>query len=160
MGDSGYIYVLSNPAMPGLVKIGRSIHGGEKRAKGLYQTGVPEPFKLEFEMLVADVSYLEKAVHERLEDSRVSGRREFFKIEVSEAVVACMAEYASAFDYRVEYDPLCEALDVANEYAGRLGEHPFIVSSAFRFLSEFSVRDALSKYHAWMEQRLSKRAAQ
>lgn len=45
--SKGYVYVLSNPCMPGIVKIGKTTRSVEDRANELYQTGVPEPFKVE-----------------------------------------------------------------------------------------------------------------
>ena len=47
MPDLEIVYVLTNPAMPGLVKIGRT--AGEDagaRIAQLYTTGVPVPFTL------------------------------------------------------------------------------------------------------------------
>lgn len=49
MADLSIVYVLTNPAMPGLVKIGMT--GGsvaDERVAQLYTSGVPFPFKLEF----------------------------------------------------------------------------------------------------------------
>src|SRR5437667_5955882 len=43
----GFIYILSNPAMPDLVKIGATCGPVEKRAAELATTGVPEVFKIE-----------------------------------------------------------------------------------------------------------------
>lgn len=43
------VYVLTNPAVPGLVKIGYTIQeDANARIGQLYTTGVPVPFKLEF----------------------------------------------------------------------------------------------------------------
>jgi hypothetical protein len=47
MADTGsqIVYVLTNPAMPGLVKIGKTTQVEvEERMKQLYGTGVPVPF--------------------------------------------------------------------------------------------------------------------
>lgn len=92
MSRKGYVYVLSNAAMPGLLKIGRSIHGGKSRAKDIYQTGVPTPFTLEFEMLVDCPATVEALVHEKLGAHRASKSREFFRIDVmtaKHAVIEC-----------------------------------------------------------------------
>jgi len=50
----GYVYILTNPSMPGLVKIGRSKNGGRKRASDLYQTGVPTPFRKRSELKLVE----------------------------------------------------------------------------------------------------------
>jgi hypothetical protein len=42
------VYILTNEAMPGLVKIGRTSVDLAGRIKALYQTGVPLPFELFF----------------------------------------------------------------------------------------------------------------
>ena len=45
---AGFVYIMSNPAFPQLLKIGKS--GKDPtgdRVKELNQTGVPEPFKVE-----------------------------------------------------------------------------------------------------------------
>jgi len=86
MDKDGYVYILSNASMPGLLKIGKSRRGGRHRAKEIYQTGVPTPFHLEFEIYTPDCDALEMYVHERLYQNRVSNSREFFEIEVSDAI--------------------------------------------------------------------------
>ena len=43
--NEGIIYVLANPAMPKLVKIGKTGRGVETRLNDLYTTGVPLPFE-------------------------------------------------------------------------------------------------------------------
>ncbi|MBR0794010.1 GIY-YIG nuclease family protein [Bradyrhizobium jicamae] len=40
------VYLLTNEAMPGLVKIGRTNGELASRIRGLYSTGVPLPFEL------------------------------------------------------------------------------------------------------------------
>ena len=88
----GYVYILTNESMPGLVKIGRSFYGGGARAVALFSSGVPQPFVVEFEILFADCVEGEREVHDVLQDYRVSGRREFFRCSVPfaiEFVLAC-----------------------------------------------------------------------
>lgn len=78
--------------MPGVVKIGRSKHGGRIRAGHLYQraTGVPLPFKMEFEIWCNDCVVIELIVHEKQEKHRVSDSREFFSLSVRDAIIAVM----------------------------------------------------------------------
>ena len=94
---NGYVYILSNPSMPGLLKIGRSIHGGRSRAKDIYQTGVPTPFKLEFEIYAEDCVECEMLVHEELCNERVSESREFFRVEINDAVKTLVNVVCSSF---------------------------------------------------------------
>lgn len=81
-----YIYILSNPSMYGLLKIGKTTKSPNKRMIELHSTGVPTPFVLEFAAEVDDCSYSERAIHEALDDYRVSKNREFFKIEIKKAL--------------------------------------------------------------------------
>lgn len=88
--QQGYLYVLSNQAMPGLVKIGRTNRQPEARALELRTTGVPHPFKLEFSVRVADAALAEAQVHRLLSErgARTAGDREFFHLTVDEAIEA------------------------------------------------------------------------
>lgn len=82
------VYVLTNPGMPGLVKIGRT-YGGEDavtRRTQLYTTGVPFPFTLEFACRVANPEEVEQALHVAFAPSRVNPKREFFKIDPAQAI--------------------------------------------------------------------------
>jgi len=82
------VYVLTNPAMPGMVKIGRTSHDDAKtRIDQLYTTGVPVPFNLEFVCKVTNSEEVEKALHQAFAPHRVNPKREFFTIEASQAIV-------------------------------------------------------------------------
>jgi hypothetical protein len=68
---AGWIYIMSNPAMPGIFKIGRSakepISG---RAAELSEaTGVPLPFNVEYQALVRNE--IDAELKERLKNLRV-----------------------------------------------------------------------------------------
>lgn len=83
----GYVYVLSNEYMPGLVKIGfTSAKEAEQRAKELYTTGVPVPFTVEFACRVKHSKELEVALHDAFSDKRINQNREFFKMHPSQVV--------------------------------------------------------------------------
>ena len=43
--NEGIVYVLTNHAMPGMVKIGKTGREVETRLRDLYTTGVPLPFE-------------------------------------------------------------------------------------------------------------------
>ena len=85
----GYVYVLSNPSMPGLVKIGRTERDPETRRVELSKaTGVPTPFRLEYSQFFEDCHLAEKAVHNDLQrlGQRANDGREFFRVTVVQAV--------------------------------------------------------------------------
>ena len=80
------VYILSNEAMPGLIKIGLT-QDLTARMKQLYTTGVPLPFTCEYAARVADAARVEKALHKAFGDKRLHDRREFFELEVFQARV-------------------------------------------------------------------------
>ncbi|MEM7260315.1 MAG: GIY-YIG nuclease family protein, partial [Pseudomonadota bacterium] len=84
--NRGYIYIASNKAMPGLVKIGMTAKQPKKRLQELYTTGVPFPFKLHYECQVKDARNTEQLLHQLLDAYRVSKKREFFEIEPGNAI--------------------------------------------------------------------------
>lgn len=77
----GIVYVLTNEAMPGLVKIGYTTRNIDNRLCELYSTGVPLPFKCEYACFTHDIEQLERALHAAFEPQRVNPNREFFAIE-------------------------------------------------------------------------------
>ena len=155
----GYIYVLSNPSMPDVYKIGRSINGGITRAKSIYSaTGVPERFSVEFEILVENAPEVELLVHEALEKYRVNKDREFFRCPLHEIIEVILQKYTSDLDLVVCYVDENEAIEASRQFAAKLNEHPFEICHAFRFLSEEAVKEALSQKKVWLESR-KKRAA-
>ena len=84
----GFVYVLSNEAFQGLLKIGFSRKVPSERATELDTTGVPSPFTVEYYCLVEGDIELESAVHRSLDAKRHRKDREFFRIGVNEAVAA------------------------------------------------------------------------
>lgn len=95
----GYVYVLSNKCIPDLVKIGFSTRAVESRIAELNaSTSIPEPFKLEASFPVEQPLEQEAAVHAKLASYRHSETREFFRLQVSQAIMmvkkALLAEVA------------------------------------------------------------------
>lgn len=79
--SKGYVYILSNISMPGMVKIGKTTRDVVCRANELFQTGVPTPFSVEHYVASPDCHVLEARVHSALDDARVSDCREFFCVD-------------------------------------------------------------------------------
>lgn len=85
----GIVYVLTNPAMPGLVKIGMTSRNNiDERMKELYGTGVPVPFECKYACKVksSDCEKIEKALHTAFAPDRINANREFFKIKPEQAM--------------------------------------------------------------------------
>lgn len=75
------VYVLTNPTMPGLIKIGRTTNL-EQRVKSLSSdTGVPLPFEVFYACSVRDADEVERALHNAFGDHRINPKREFFEID-------------------------------------------------------------------------------
>ncbi|WCP70198.1 GIY-YIG nuclease family protein (plasmid) [Vibrio tubiashii] len=84
--NPGYVYILINESMPGLLKIGKTRRDSRSRARELYKTGVPTPYHVAFELFCDDYSHAEKAIHEELSDFRVNNNREFFRYPLDKAI--------------------------------------------------------------------------
>ena len=83
----GIVYVLTNPAMPGLVKIGKTSRASvDARLSELYTTGVPVPFECVFAGRVDDEHKVEQAFHQAFGPYRLNASREFFEIEPEQAI--------------------------------------------------------------------------
>lgn len=86
--SAGYIYVLTNRSMPGLVKVGKTVRDPLTRMNELSgATGVPTPFELAFTLEFDDCHTAERQIHQQLSErgTRVSNRREFFQVSPNTA---------------------------------------------------------------------------
>ncbi|WP_413498916.1 GIY-YIG nuclease family protein [Buttiauxella gaviniae] len=91
--ENGWIYVLSNPSLPGVVKIGMTTTSPEIRAAELSRsTSVPTPFIVESSFFSRNPLADEKYIHHLLANRRVSDRREFFRCTPSEAEALILEE--------------------------------------------------------------------
>ncbi len=93
MSDRGYIYVLFNPLMTGLVKVGKTTRDPEERAAELSSsTGVPTPFIVAYQREVNDCTRAEDFVHSYLTNlgCRVNNNREFFRASLTTAIDAIL----------------------------------------------------------------------
>ncbi len=87
--EQGIVYILTNPAMPGLVKIGMTTRDNiDNRMKELFGTGVPVPFDCIYACYVkqSDCSKIEKALHKAFSPNRINPNREFFKIDPEQVI--------------------------------------------------------------------------
>jgi len=80
MSSFGFVYCLSNPCMPGVLKIGMTHRSPMQRCQELSSsTSAPMPFTL---LCYGEVQLPREAelyLHEVFSDERINGSREFFK---------------------------------------------------------------------------------
>ena len=87
--DATWVYVLSNPSMPGMVKIGMTDRNLSERKKELDRhSGVPTPFVIEYGFPCINAGRLEKEIHIYLESQgvRANSDREFFYLQPETAI--------------------------------------------------------------------------
>lgn len=151
----GFVYVMTNASLAGQVKVGKTTRHPSQRAKELMTTGVPSAFVVEFAIFVADCDLLEETVHERLATHRVDMSREFFRIDVGEAVLAVSQEALCDHSLGVDdADMIVDDGDIA-VVASKLGCHPFDIPRVFSFVSDGAWHDAYHKYRSWQADRLT-----
>lgn len=83
MNDNGLVYVLTNPSMPGYIKIGFT-NNLKKRLKDLDTTGVARPFEPYMTVSTKKYRDLEKVIHhelDKLTEARTRSNREFFEMD-------------------------------------------------------------------------------
>lgn len=80
--NRGIVYVLSNPAMDGYIKIGQTSGDSARhvldRMRELDSTGIPLAFHCEYAAVVNDRRGVENALHIAFGENRVRQNREFF----------------------------------------------------------------------------------
>ena len=82
----GWVYVITNKAMPGLVKVGYSRKDPELRAEELNHTGSPYPYLVEYELLIDEPYQVEQKSHKLLSSKHEA--KEWFRCSPEEAIAA------------------------------------------------------------------------
>lgn len=84
---AGWLYVISSPSLPGLVKLGATRRLNPTiRVKELSSSSLPEPFKAHCFVFSDDCFELENNIHKYFDKERVNPDREFFRIEPKKAI--------------------------------------------------------------------------
>jgi len=76
-----FVYILTNEAMPGYIKIGLTENLVSERVVQLDNTSVALPFQCYYAARVDDNRRIERALHTAFGDFRVRPNREFFKMD-------------------------------------------------------------------------------
>lgn len=96
----GCVYILSNPSMRGLVKIGQTRGELQVRVDQLSPaTAVPSPFSIEAYFLSKHPKEEEAELHLSLKEHRHRSGREFFSLGVDNAISRCQKTLGRDPDY-------------------------------------------------------------
>jgi hypothetical protein len=162
MSNKGYVYILTNPSMPGLVKIGKTTRDVFQRSVELYQTGVPKPFTVYHSVFSPDCHTLEVNIHRQLNECRPTQDREFFNIQPIDAMNRledCLYEQIYGWmdeflpGYRIVWEPnyVCEAH--MSFLANEMDVATYEIAQAMDELTGDDMKPALKRYMDRMEKR-------
>jgi hypothetical protein len=84
MDKRGWVYIITNKSMPGLLKVGYSSKDPIIRAKELAQTGLAHPYIVQYDVLIKGPRDIEQQVHKVLHARREG--KEWFRCSINEAV--------------------------------------------------------------------------
>jgi hypothetical protein len=82
----GWVYIITNKAMPNLLKVGYSTKDPELRANELHTTGVPHRYVVEYDALVEQPYKVEQRTHALL--ALFNEKKEWFKCDIITAINA------------------------------------------------------------------------
>jgi hypothetical protein len=89
----GFLYALSNPSIPNLLKIGFTTQSPTHRAAQLSSTsGIPTPFEIKKYFRIKDPYIIEQMIHSDLQDYRIA--KEFFAISVEQMIHLVNGKYS------------------------------------------------------------------
>lgn len=151
----GFVYVMTNYSMPGMVKIGFTTRMPTSRADELFTSRVPCPFEVFSAIWFDDPKSVESEIHEHFDICRVTEGREFFRLTPEVATqrivetllqsIDCDSVVVGRWAY-VDTDALEDFADVRGVHPADIGE---VVSQD---LKEFvkrkrEVRSEEGQYH-------------
>lgn len=120
------IYVLTNEAMPGYVKVGRTSTSLEQRIRELNaSTSIPLPFTAFYACIVKDAQFVEHQLHDAFDDNRVNPRREFFNIAPERVVAALKLAEIENITPKKDFVETKEDQEALNEARARRGRFNF-----------------------------------
>jgi hypothetical protein len=84
MSVRGWVYVITNKAMPSLVKVGFSTKDPITRAQSFDQAGLPYSYEVAYDVIVENPYLVEQKIHAALNETKEN--KEWFKCSVAHAV--------------------------------------------------------------------------
>lgn len=147
--SAGYVYILINKSLDGLIKIGSTTLGAKERAKQLSSsTGIPTPFIVAYEIYVEDCVHFEKRIHNELSEFRINPNREFFRYPLNKAI-----ELIQRLKEAKTRDDVFEAIEILPILSDRYGNNIEssissirIVQDSERVYFEFTKNEYIADY--------------
>ncbi len=138
------VYILTNEAMPGYIKIGRTETSVEQRMRELDKTAIPLPFQCYYAARVQDYVKVERTLHTAFGDHRVRSSREFFKLDPYKAkvIIELLAiEDMTPGSDTFEDEETARAVEKAARVSGRFNfrENGIPVGSILNYASDRSI---------------------
>jgi TPR repeat protein len=93
----GWVYIISNQAMPDLLKVGFSMKDPHLRAREFDGTGVPHSYQVEWDILLDNPRDVEQLAHRHLANFKEA--KEWFRCSVVEAIQAVKRAASGNFHY-------------------------------------------------------------
>ena len=104
------VYVLTNEAMEGMVKIGRTTTSVEQRIRELDNTSLPLPLQCFYAAEVTNSSLVEGKLHRIFSNTRIRTNREFFRVDANQVREAI--QLAELKDVTPKVDVVVDVSDV------------------------------------------------
>lgn len=153
----GFIYVLRNESMPGILKIGKTTRTPGERASELFTTGVPTPFEIVTAIFTKYLDETENDIHNHLAEFRVSGNREFFKISELEAVERVASFCLTENGVSAALDPLIMSSNDAFQWSETCGVDWYEVGAVLKHITPSAWKAAAAAWEEWKSNRYSGR---
>ncbi|MCG7548799.1 GIY-YIG nuclease family protein [Pseudoalteromonas sp. Of7M-16] len=152
----GFVYILQNKAMPGIVKIGYTAGSVEQRMEQLNTTGVPIPFELLACFAVSHAQQCEAKVHDVLRDVRVNDSREFFSLSLIEAIQKVSDVVTGFLCHKNLMNVPVEEVSVSSEAERELGRVELLTNEEQDILVELAIKyrygtDSYSLDKSWFK---------
>ena len=98
----GWVYVVTNISLEGLVKIGYTLKDPSLRAKELRSSGIPNNYNVIYEVLTTNPREVEQEVHSILKEYREN--KEWFRCSVSKSINTIQSLVMENIIYEQTYD--------------------------------------------------------
>ena len=152
----GFVYILTNESMPGLIKIGLTDQNDvESRIRGLDTTGVALPFQCYYAAKVEDNRRVERALHTAFSDFRLRPNREFFRLDPYKVKVILEVLELEDVTPRIEIVASTEDVEALRSASIKSGRFKFStasipIGSSLNFVKDLSITATVVE-DAWVE---------